>query len=85
MKQTAWVATLALATNLQHAINALFKIGAVTIQALLQHLFHALRPLNQRVHLAQLLLCQVLPARGKRRVPVQFVEQQLHLGDAKAN
>ncbi len=53
---------LAFTVDLEYTVNTLFKVRAVTMQALLQHPFHALRPVYQRVHLGQLSLRQALPA-----------------------
>src|SRR6266446_2065959 len=78
-------AALAFAMDLEHAVNTLFKIRAATIKAILQHTFHALGSVNQRVHLGQLPLRQALPAPGEGRVPVQFMEQHLHFSYAKAD
>src|SRR5260370_12161771 len=76
---------LAFVMDIEHAVNTLFKVRTATMQALLQHPSHALRPVNQRVHLGQLPLRQALPARRERCVPVQFMEQHLHFSHAKAD
>src|SRR5258707_5805467 len=76
---------LAFVMDLEHAVDTLFKVQTATMQALLQHLSHALRPVNQRVHLGQLPLRQALPARRERCVAVQFMEQHPHFSHAKAD
>src|SRR5260370_35297765 len=71
--------------DIEHAVNTLFKVRTATMQALLQHPSHALRPVNQRIHLGQLPLRQALPARRERCVPVQFMEQHPNFSHAKAH
>src|SRR6266550_615002 len=51
LRQFSRGVTLAFTMDLEYTVNTLFKVRAVTMQALLQHPFHALRPVYQRVHL----------------------------------
>ena len=64
--------------------KAILDAHTITAESLLQQLFHRRRPLNQRVHLRELALRELLPARRWWRILGEAIEQRPDVLERKA-